>query len=436
MKNYFTNSSMNDDLPIKKKRTTAYRIHFLLILLFIYISDDTVLFGTNANRAFANFKYIYIMISAVVFFIIVLGKNHSVIQKKCCYYIIALIGLIFSSMLVNADVRLGYFYKVCLLLYAYSLTQLIGLEEFAQHFTRIIYILALCSLIGYAVLYINPALLTIFPRVKNIASAFFYNAGVFISPLRSGELLRNYGIFREPGVYQMFLIMALLFQMYIIRTNSLLRYIVYIAAIITTMSTTGYIALGVVMFLFIFNQKDLATSKRIILILLVLICVVLLTHYTNIFSLSLDDARSSVFVKLKNENSASRVARFASITENLRMALEKPFLGVGLTALGDKFPTYAKLHYGIRTVHNTNTVLIQFAAHGLLYGFLWCIAYWKFARTINKKYCLIVFITIIILYIGENLTFSGFASLFLMYGITSEGSLSLDERNRKNNSGD
>lgn len=403
------------------EKKTINKFYYILIFLFIYISDDTLLFGTNSNTTFITFKYAFIIVCALLLGIRILLENQS-INRNLFFMISGLVFLIVISMVVNSDIRMGYFYKLCLLLYAFGITQLISFELFAEIFNKIIFIIAAISLIGFAVVIIAPSLLSVLPKIQNSVDAEFYNAYLFMSPMYFySNFVRNQSIFREPGVYQMYLIMALLFQIYVTKSKSLIRYAVYIAAVITTMSTTGYIALAITLLALIFASQSLSNNKKIFVIFLLLFAFFMLFRFTSIFSIASEDQYNSVFGKLGSQGRSTTTARFASVTENLRMFIEKPLFGVGLTYLSDNFPLYAFNNYGFSTIHNTNTFLIQFASHGLLYGLMWIYAYWQFAKKLSQKYRLIVFLIIAVLYVGENLTYSGFSSLFLIYGIDKIG---------------
>ena len=191
----------------------------------------------------------------------------------------------------------------------------------------------------------------------------------------------------------------------------------YIIAILTTMSTTGYIALAIILLLMVFNKDIVSNFAGRILLICLTVGLIGLSLFTSAFSLVAEDSATSVFAKLFDLNSKSTISRYASITENIRIVGLNPFAGVGLTNLAELFPEYSYMTYGYATVHNTNTILIQFASHGIIYGIMWCFAYWKFAKIISKKKAIWIAIVFLILYIGENLTYSGFSNLFLMYGL-------------------
>ena len=118
---------------------------------------------------------------------------------------------------------------------------------------------------------------------------FFYNCyvgklpGIVLDERRSsiivytqiyGEyfLLRNAGMFWEPGSFQGFLNMALFFSM-IIPTQKYMKIklLLIVAAILTTFSTTGYIALAFVAVLYVANNKRIGMSSKIFMITLLVL---------------------------------------------------------------------------------------------------------------------------------------------------------------------
>ncbi len=390
----------------------------LLLFLFILISDDTVLFGTNANTMLTNFKYVYIIGMSILLSLHFLLTNR-LIGRNTLLFVGMLSLILLLSMSVNNDIRLGYIYKIALYIYALNLVAIYPLKRFARYFTSIMMVLSIVSLVAFVLMYVAPNVIKMLPVTVNIANINYYNGGLFVVPSYSYQgFIRNFGLFREPGVYQMYLIMALLLQLFVVKTNMLFRYIIFVITIITTMSTTGYIALAFFLILFVLNSEGLSKSKRIIFIIILALGIIIIGSTTTIFSLSSENQYISVFGKLTNSNRNTTIARMASITENIRIALKYPFLGSGISRLDELFPLYSLMRYG-KVASNTNTITIQFATHGLIYGILWGLGIIKFTKKLNKRYWAVILIIIIILYIGENLTYSGFASIFLMYGISS-----------------
>ena len=391
-------------------------VHLFLVFMFIYISDDTVLFGTNANSGFVNGKYLFICGMSIVLFIYSFLKKPSV-QTRVAFIFVILSVLILTTMFLNNDIRLGYFYKVALILYSIGLLRVLGFDELKDCFCKIIYVISAISLFLFALYMIVPGIFSIFPTLTNSAGNRFYNAFLYVQPAWSSASLRNYGIFREPGVYQMYVIVALLFTIANEQKSEIKKVIVLVVTVITTVSTTGYIALAVVILIYLRKKTNVTKNQKKIIMMVVSLGVLYLLTNTNLFSFDKEHQYESVFYKLTDITRWTTIARFASVTENIRIMLIKPIFGVGLAELDRLFPMLALENYGFASTHNTNTFLIQFAAHGVVYGTLYIWGYVKFAKRLaGSRDWLLYFFVFVILFMGENLTFSGFASLMLMSG--------------------
>jgi len=71
------------------------------------------------------------------------------------------------------------------------------------------------------------------------------------------------------------------------------------------------------------------------------------------------------------------------------------------------------------TEQNTNTLLFQFAAHGIPYGMVFAIGTFKFGNCFNKGkkiLTLAIFIMFVLMYIGENLQYSSLPYIVVFYG--------------------
>lgn len=388
----------------------------LLVLNFIVISDDTTLFGNNIDERFITFKYIYIIGTAVVLFFSAclkgtIKRNSQIVVPMMLFTLC--IGL---SMLVNNDFRFGYIYKLALIIYGVSIALNFDIKLIAYFFHKIVLFLAAISLLGFLIHLTIPSVLTRLPIITNRANNSFYTIYVYNALTYSyRNVIRNYGIFREPGVYQMYLIMAVLFQTYVLNDRKVLNYIILFGTIFTTLSTTGYIAM-LVCFILILKKRDLLNNnKKFVFLAIGIFVVAYLFLNTDLLSFS-ETGVTSVFGKLFDSQRRTTVSRFASIVVNLKMFAQNPIFGIGLTRIDNQFPEYTYSLFGVYTPHNTNTIFIQFAAHGFIYGCIWVYAFYRASKQISLNNYLYVFLVLMILFFTENLTYSGFASLFLAYG--------------------
>ena len=126
-------------------------------------------------------------------------------------------------------------------------------SEFVRKYVNVIVVFAAISLVGFVCGFIIPSVAFLFP-VTNVpdASVEYYNAGVYVfmaSKGFSGLVLttRNAGICWEPGCYQCFLNLGLLFLLEKEKKEHykkfFLCFFILIVTIITTVSTTGIIIL-------------------------------------------------------------------------------------------------------------------------------------------------------------------------------------------------
>ena len=121
-----------------------------------------------------------------------------------------------------------------------------GKDEFCLVMEKIVFVLALLSLVGMSIYYINPSLIRSFPSYTYYESVnrtiFFFNYQ-FVDDWMS---MRNAGIAWEPGVFQIILNLGLCVSIPKFKGKSrLIRVVVYTLAIILTRSTMGFIILMV-----------------------------------------------------------------------------------------------------------------------------------------------------------------------------------------------
>ena len=138
------------------------------------------------------------------------------------------------------------------------------MRDFHRHYTWIMYQLAWISLVFHV-----PVLLGIDMRamLKWIRIPLPPpNAGVFHIGIHNFHLpetaMRNSGIFHEPGAFGGYLLLAILFgAAHVADRTSWRKLLVLVVAVLTTLSTTAYIALALVLIILV-TANRLATHRR------------------------------------------------------------------------------------------------------------------------------------------------------------------------------
>ena len=389
---------------------------FTLVFTVIVISSDTLLFGTNKDQFFIWIKYtIQMMMLALLIFNIMFKRLR--LDFNTLIITISMLLIIFISGSIDSKISFGYFYKSLLIILSFFVVSYLPLNTFIIYYDRIMKTLAFLSLIGYFGFLLYKEVANYFPTVINTAGREFYNLFIIMIPNYGydGVLIRNWGVFREPGVFQMYLIFALLLQLFVFSRVNIKTSIIYIIAIITTYSTTAYIVLIIlIMTYFMSKSKSQHKEKKTIALFLLITILGIMLLYSDTVVTRWD----SVFGKISDPSHGSMAARLASVTVNIELFIDAPLFGVGFNNLADKFQYLALKHTGVMVRDNTNTMLIQFAAHGLLYGLIWIYGYWKLCRRLSSDIIksIVFFVIFILLFIGENLSWGFLLYVLLFYG--------------------
>lgn len=389
-----------------------------IIPLIILVSDDTILFGTNCNSLFIYLKY-FILLCICLY---LLGIKKKFASSRVNLICLSLCGIIVLSSIINRDIRLGLIYKVVILSISGSIVQLYSLKEFSNKFIDTIYFLASFSLVCYFINLVLPQVISLFPKVTNTSGQEYYNLLFYTQQVgNTSGLIRNEGCFREAGVFQMFLNLALVFQIYFTEKFSIKRFFVIFLALGLTFSTTAYAIVFLVIILFLLSTKSSSISKRTRTYVTVtfVIAVAVLMIKSNIFS-----AEGILFSKFSQEGNDSSIARLASVTSNFEIWKNNPLLGSGLK-IDNLFESITFNIYGVETEHNTNTLLYELATWGIIYFLILLWGLLMFSKRIGIKLVehFTMLLIIIFLSIGEKLVFSTFFYVLMFYGYNSNSEL-------------
>jgi len=392
---------------------------YIIVFIMIYFSDDTLLFGTNKNQTFFMIKNIVLL---VLFSFLLVSSFVSKTHISKAYLIITVFscfGIILSGI-VNGDLGIKYMFELLMIGLSFFIVLKIPLHDFLKAYVDIILFLCAASLIITTIFYINSGLLKIFPTITNKSGSQYYHIIVSAVPhIIDFIFFRNYGIFREPGVFQIFIVLAMIFEMFHIGGASVKRILIFSAALITTYSTTGIIALMLlVVYRFFTKTSDSNSKKKIVQLLSFFIVFAFIYFFTDLL-----DREGVIFSKLLSSND-SLDARVSSIYTNLYFWYQNFFFGAGWTKVQDNFALVSYKLLGVINKHNTNTFFKMLAVHGVFFSALWAFGVYKFF----KKICIsrlktgFFFALLILLLASEDLMFNVIIYVFMFYGFISEGS--------------
>ena len=223
------------------------------------------------------------------------------------------------------------------------------------------------------------------PVFENSIGISFYNFGLsFVSV--SYVMNRNFGIFREPGVYQYFLLLALFLNNYWAQWRK--TWFVWVvnavlaAAMLSTLATGGMIELGL-FFLFLFFEQKLYRKPLAWAVIAAAVGFGLWKY------LEAEREKSALywelyamFVSKFQPGEESWSDRIGSIFLNAREFFRHPLVGGKLAQVLDLLE------------NNTSSTTLQYAAFGILGGSVhvaaWAALAWEKRRGVLANLCLLV----------------------------------------------
>lgn len=316
-------------------------------------------------------------------------------------------------MVAKKDWQIMYFSILLGIFVAIFFSFFMTKEEVGKHYVVILTILAGYSLFAHYVL--KPMALSgiITPQefVNSIDNPF-YNFGLSYVPTWFWWY-RNNGVFREPGVYQFFLILALYLNNYTISWKKKWKLwfinLILAVTILSTYSTNGIVELGLLAVLIFFEKKYYRNRVFYGISVAVVITGAALLVYSLATKTLVYGFLEKVFAKLFSlTNSTS--ARVESITVDLKFFLQHPIFGERVSTV-----LYA-------VTDNTTSTMIMFAILGTAGGILhlagWIALVWKRNQGILTN---LVLLTIFLMSFNtQNLTWDIMFWLFPMMALTEK----------------
>jgi len=389
-------------------------INFLLLII-IWINEDTFMFGVNENYAFVASKFILY----AVLIVFLLFKNFKRYHLYSIIILLVLFCLILMTALINSDFSGGYIYQVMIFILSYLLVREINFKIFTKLFCIFIYYLSLISIFCYLLVILIPAVVDYFPMISNIVGNRVYN--LYLCVIYEGDgysMIRNTSIFREPGVYMIYVNLAIIFSLFYHEIVNKKYLFIYCIAIITTMSTAGIIITGFILFMsFLIDGNSYSKRDNLFAVVFILLSVAYFIYNKEL--------AGQVFGKLSsssNEN-VSSLARVVSLFIPMIIFIYNPLFGCGLKSFTTEFTNYSISYFGIPFLADgtsTNTITNLFATYGFVLGIIFLVGLYRFAKknviNNNKKIIIILlFIILLAMFSNEDMRYSIIFNMIFFY---------------------
>jgi len=398
-------------------QTGTGKVLFGIVLFFMLLLTRNTLLASSI-LGFNKSQFLMLGIVAVygvVFLAVNRRELKEILTDKRLLAAGAAAALILLPMVAKQDWTLMYFSVLLGVFLAVFFSFFISLEDAAKCYVVILTLLGVYSILAtYALRILPDKKILQIPIFLNSHKVKFYNFGLaFVS--KSYVKNRNFGIFREPGVYQYFIILALLLNNYVITwkkqrsfwiVNVLLGF-----TMLTTFATGGVAELGLLV-LVVFFEKKLYKNKRILCIAIAL--VVLLAAALVLVVIRQGELYWELYGMLAYKFQPgvdSSSDRLNAVIADLDFFVQSPLVG-------------AKIADVLHSVdHNTSSTMLMFAMFGLpgaaLHLISWGTLIWEKKRNFvaNCVLMLLMFLS----FNTQNLVADVFFWLFPVMALLERG---------------
>lgn len=354
-------------------------IYYIFIIFLILFSSqgNSLIYPTPLG--------FQLFLSFTALILIIIKKGH--FPFKNLLPVIIIIGLQGISAINYGRFNLGFPSQVFYTIVIISLLR----DKFLEYFIKLLYYSAIISLLFYLLLLIDFKL--VYNLLKSVQNMFdnnslkydgYYYANIFIYSINHTDgLIRNCGFMWEPGPFSVVLSIALFFNLILNDFKLEKKSIIFIIAIISTFSTTGYLTLIIILIFFSLNKKE-RISKWFYLPIVSAIAVFILSlpfmlekitkqAEVDLFSMY-SDLRNN-----KNIKESRSLDRFSGLLLNFEDFKQQPIWGIGSVN-----NSIATREYGrVFSINGLGAIMSRYGIIGII---LFILILYKNSKMLKYKY--------------------------------------------------
>lgn len=359
---------------------------YLLVVLSIIVSNS--LFYTTYNDD--AILMLLLLTCALAYFI---NRQRKINRYYFIYCLIcSLFMLAHPVMLGNMSILNTYLGYIIRVLSFVLIISLLGYYKYSRIYVKIMLFICSANLILYVdqifLFGLSDPIATIFRYATTFDKNVFYENYIFYCKPVLGtwggnyyetSSIKNPGLFGEGGVYQYFVTVALIINIFFHKQTRLFSFInmVFIISVLSTFSTAGYLSLG---FILAFIGIEMSFKRNIFRVLVIIFPLIAYLLFSTV-----------VYDKLFNEDSMafkiSTTRRMLDTEVDLNVIKDYPFMGIGI-GNNELWQQYSKERGGGSS--SSNGIMNYMAKFGLI-GFI--ITLYPFFRfNIRRKRNVLLFL--------------------------------------------
>lgn len=228
---------------------------------------------------------------------------------------------------------------------------------------------------------------------------------------------RNCGFAWEPGAFAVYLCLAIFINLFVIKSDarSNKHLWVFVIALLSTQSTTGYIISMVLLFYYLLNKKLSIMVLLLPLVVIIIITVFSLPFMSNKILIVFEQVSDVETMVINSIDSGSSYApgRFASFVIAFRDFINNPVLG--LATVNQESWTY-RSGASISPISGIGNLLAQYGIIGFFFFMVFTIkSSLLFAKQFNYKGKLLLFFLILLISVSYSVILLPLVMSFWIY---------------------
>ena len=358
-------------------------IDYLLVFLFYCVSGNPAFVG---NPIFGKLMYFAMLVVLLVFS---KGKFAKAAVREIIFWT-ALLAVIFTVQFfslgsVSVLASLNFIIRiVCAILLAYYMNDRLPLAAL-----KVMSAVCAVSLVFYVMNLLGVRFLELVPISTQGESIVIYTQ---MLDLPGDSFLRNCGMFWEPGAFAGYIIATILLSVNNLKyiwDKYRMNCIVMVLALLSTTSTTGYIALAILVIYAVFSFSK---SRKKAFFLIAPFVAIILAAFLNLDFLG-EKVRNELIKSVEVNGLQEDVSRTGSLLVDAQYIAEKPLFGNGL-AMNTRFRFHSYFsEQSLASFSNGFSGIL--ASMGCIFFLLYILAIVS-NETLEKKVFLILMIVLLL----------------------------------------
>ena len=407
-------------MKISLRKVRQNLLYFGVLLILVMFTDTLWIRNISGNRF-----YIVIGIGIVVaLWTLWHCKKTDIV--KIAYFVVPII----LSMMVNFDFNTLLFFRIALILICWGLMKKTDMNRLMNNYISFMVFIAMFSLICM----IFRSSIVSMSIIPTIDSGTYGTKALFFTNVKIGTgnlyFLRNQGPFWEPGAYQAYLNIALMFLLFgdFKRKNKPIDILILIIAVISTISTTGYLVLGLLILAKMVTRENTSLLSKVSIASLLVVIVIVAVNNETINYLLFDKMSSS------SANNISNATRLYSILQNGKGIMQNPLFGISPSKYSKLFSESHSVLGAVSTGVNTTTSLSVWALYGVVFFFVYNAGIMYFVKFFKEKFMstLLLIVALFVIFNTENMNYSLFFTLIPFWGFYRKGGGSFEGGSNNN----